>query len=157
MTGRLGKKELCSRFRDTGDFGEEAARVGKLVDDGKGESEVDFSGQIVESHGVGRNEAGVNAVDEICFLGAPLQALNHLRLDIDGDNAAGWADKSGKREGEESHAGAGFKHGHTFADVRAEDLLRVTLAPAAHGTDQKVSEPPRANAMRHEIRLEKRR
>ena len=147
MSARLGKQKSCSGFGSACDFVEEALRVGKFVNYGEGECEVNFSRHIIEAHRVSRADARVKAIRDAGICGAVLQAVNHLWLQIDGDHPAGGTDQARQRDREESHARAGLEDGRAFANVRFQDFRWIALYPTTNRADKKISQPPRADTV----------
>lgn len=82
------------------------------------------------------------------FFGAALEAVDHLRLNINRNHPPRGTHKARKFQREVTHARPGFEHCHALVDVRREEFVG-TLPIVSHRTYQPVPEPPGTNAMLH--------
>ena len=75
--------------------------------------------------------------------GPPIQNIEHLLLQIDGNDAAPLTHAPRHRNGKETHAAAEIKHRRTGLDIGVEDLIRI-MNPASEAMIDKVATPTRA-------------
>src|SRR5262249_9045369 len=105
---------------------------------------------IAEPHRLGRCNPRIDAFEQICLGGAPLQIRNHLRLKIDNNHATSRTNQARERKCEESHSRPRLEHGHSFANIRPKNFDGILAQPRSHGTREQVSNPAWANTMRHD-------
>lgn len=121
----LGKQETRVWFADLRGFGEEPQGVGELVYDCEGKSEIDFVREIIQRHGVRRDDARVNALQHVRPGSATFQSGNHLGLEINCIHPARRTNQTSQRNRKKSHARTGFERGDSFMHVRAKNTDRI--------------------------------
>lgn len=127
---RLEKEQPASRAQGVENLLEEPLAVADLVKHVNDDGEVDDSRPRRETEApVGAGE-GLDPFQEPRATGAPGQAFDHLRLEIDGDHPARRTRHSGDRQREVAHPAARLQDGHPRSHVIAEERFRPLEEPA---------------------------
>ena len=109
VAARFGQQYARILLRSSRHFRKEVFRVGELVHHRERESESHFSFEIADAHGFRRSHACIDTVQNVRVRGAPLQALDHFRLQVDSNHSSAGTDKARERDCEESYAEPGSR------------------------------------------------
>jgi hypothetical protein len=107
---RLGDEKPAAGHQRLRDVAEEAGSVRELVDDGERQREVDLAGKAVDPEAGPGGETRLDPRVDSGALGSPAERIEHLLLDVDGDDSAGRADEPRQVEREEAHTRPRLKH-----------------------------------------------
>lgn len=133
---RLEEKQPASGAQCVKQLLEKPRAVVDLVEDVDDDGEVDGSGPGREAEApVGAGD-GLDPVQEPRATGAPGQAFDHLRLEVDGDDLARRTGHPGDRQREVAHSAARLQDGQPRPHVIAEERFGP-LEETAQGTAEK--------------------
>jgi hypothetical protein len=130
VSGGFGEQHPTPRFEHLIHFAEESLGIRQLMNHRKDQNEIHAPSDILSAQALRLRLSQFNATFKMDFPGATSQRLEHLRLNVNGNDATFRTHETSQFQREETHAGAGFQYGHPFRHVRRKDLMRI-LSEAA--------------------------